>query len=250
MPNFDTANRLLNMTVRLELPLVEIDPLGDLLLRVGGDRNDAKCFLVCSNTLSRVSPVFARMLNGPFAEGKGRKNIHSDLICVDDNQPDNLKHEHRPWTVDIPDDNPLAFDMFTRISHGLLNKIPRILSAEQLCELMLLTNYYDATHLLVPWIAAWLGGPGGKGLEFSSTIDALPKTLWISWEFGRMQAFEGTAKRMTAECSGAVFKDDGPLRGLPLPPDMIGKCLPARPRNFLLLLGQWLIRDALCRRNC
>ncbi len=215
------------MTVQLEPPLLEIDPLGDLLLRVGGDRNDAKCFLVCSNTLSRVSPVFARMLNGPFAEAKGRQNAHSDLICVANNK-DPLKDKHKPWTVDVPEDNPLAFDMFARISHGFLSKIPRVLSVEQICELLLLTHYYDATHLLVPWIAAWLGGSESKGLEFSGTIDVLPKMLWISWEFGRLQAFERMAKQMVVECSGTVFKVDGPLQGLPVPPDIIGKCLHAR----------------------
>jgi hypothetical protein len=186
------------------LPLNKTDPRGDLTLRVGTEReeqdSEPRCFLVCSRTLARVSPVLDRMLYGSFTEAK----------------PDN----ESDWTVDLPHDMPSAMELFLNIAHGHLQKTPRTPSIHELYDLTMLTHFYDATPLLVPWIRPWIdtlrdttAGPD----------DAVPKLIWISWELGHRQTFEATVRRVTMEGPGSMFAKGSVLQRLDMPSDIIGE---------------------------
>lgn len=95
------------MSSEQQPPIVEADPRGDLTLNVGNPSDDpssSRCFLVCSRTLARISPVFDRMLYGAFAESRGKHTAEA------------------AWTVDLPEDPPFAFTIFVTISHGFVSQ--------------------------------------------------------------------------------------------------------------------------------
>lgn len=197
------------------LPLNKIDPRGDLKLRVGTERRDQGSekptgFLVCSRTLARVSPVFDRMLYGSFTEAK----------------PEN----GRDWTVELPHDMPSAMELFLHIAHGHLQKAPRALSIHELFDLTALTHFYDAAHLLVPWVRPWVD----TLMNATSGPDdaAVPKLIWIGWELGHRQMFEATVRRVTTEGPGSMFAEGSVLRQLEMPSDIIGEA-PSPPSNPL-----------------
>lgn len=163
---------------------VVVDRRGDLRLKVGcepGTRDDCwqrVDFLVCSRTLARASPVLDRMLYGPFIEAKHDPKDSSS------------------WTVALPEHKPASMEVFLNIAHASVDRVPHILSVSQLYDLAALTNYYDATPLLSPWIDVWMASM----LEISRDANMLqPKLLWISWEFGRMETFRIVAHRMLME---------------------------------------------------
>ena len=192
------------------LPLNEIDPRGDLKLRVGANRTEQdstpKCFLVCSRTIARVSPVFDRMLNGSFAEAR--------------------REDGKEWIVDLPYDNPSAMELFLNLSHGHAHKAPRSLSTHELYDLTLLTHFYDATQVLAPWILPWIGSLEQDLLTSVGDDDAaLPQMLYISWELGHRQVFEATMRRITMEGLGSMFVEGSVLRQLQMPTDVVGKTI-------------------------
>ncbi|KAK4158454.1 nuclear pore protein-like protein [Chaetomidium leptoderma] len=209
------------------LPLHKMDPRGDLKLRVGTEQeeeNDSKpslrCFLVCSRTLARVSPVFDRMLNGSFAEAK---------------QPQDDGKDCQQWVVNLPDDKPSAMELFLDIAHGHLQKAPRALSMHELYDLTALTHFYDATPILVPWIRPWIhtlrdatSGPDDS--------DAVPKMIWISWVLGHRQMFEATVRRITMEGPGSMFAEGSLLQQLEMPSDIIERICAVRDETIEALL--------------
>lgn len=218
----DIAPTTLNLQPPMDVTttdLVTIDPRGDLRLRVGPQqkkgkgeeeeeggevngetKDESKCFLVCSRTLARVSPVFDRMLHGPFAEGK--------------------PGDDKDWLVGLPEDKATAMEVFLNISHGFLQRAPRSLPMHELYDLTALTHYYDATPILAPWVRPWI-----NALHDATTgpDDTVPKMIWISWELGHRQMFEATVRRITMEGPGSMFAEGSVLRQLQMPSDVIGK---------------------------
>lgn len=135
-------------------------------------------FLVCSRTLARASPVFDRMLYGPYIEAMGNKT------------------DATGWTVALPEDKPAPMQVFLNIAHANFVLVPLILSVDSLYDLAVLTNYYDATPLLLPWIGAWMASLA----EISQDANEIQyKMLWITWEFGRKEEFGAIAHRMLME---------------------------------------------------
>lgn len=152
-----------------------IDPRGDLTLSIGLSPS-SKNFIVCSRTLSRISPVLERMLYGSFAESKS---------------------EHTSsWTIDLPDVNPLPFALLAHISHGEFGSIPKSLNVDELFDLIILTHYYDCTPILAPWAENWL-----RGINEPASNNELEmyKVLFITQELGDKRTFEITARRLVLE---------------------------------------------------
>lgn len=170
------------------------DPRGDVKLCVG--QTDPVTFTACSRALARASPVFERMLFGLFMESK----------------PTNGED----WVVELPEDKPTALSIFLRISHGQFDQMPRTLSIDDLYDLTVLSNYYDGTHMLEPWVGRWMSlvEDDAKASKVS-----MAKSLWIAWEFGRKDSFCRIARRMLMESDGS---EDPHLR---MQPDIIGKLL-------------------------
>ncbi|KAH6950941.1 hypothetical protein DER45DRAFT_579134 [Fusarium avenaceum] len=167
--------------------VMEIDPRGDIKLCVG--ETDPVTFTVCSRALARTSPVFERMLYGNFLEAK--------------------KPDHGEWTVTLPEDNATAMSLFLRISHGQFDHIPRTISIDDLYDLTVLSNYYDATRMLEPWVGRWMSSMEDNKKR---TKESMAKCLGIAWEFGFQDSFAGTTRRMLMESDGS---DDPDLQMVP-----------------------------------
>ncbi|KAM0270065.1 hypothetical protein ACHAQH_009549 [Verticillium albo-atrum] len=202
------------MDPETNLPLIEIDPRGDLKLKVGTaneDPSSARCFLVYSRTLARISPVFERMLYGTFVESRNKAVINAT------------------WTVHLPEDNLTAFNLFVRIAYGFLYKVLRWLSLDEIYELTVLTHYYDTTYILIPWVSTWIASlrepPPGNFI-------LIPMLLWISWELGRRPLFESTAHRILMEAPGSILDPDSPLHTLQMPPDILERIAAIRAQTI------------------
>ncbi|KAI1254013.1 hypothetical protein MGN70_004408 [Eutypa lata] len=163
----------------VEIPRFEtehMDADGDLVLEVPYmDENEqplTKKFVACSKTLSRSSPVFKKMLFGGFAESK---------------QPEK---GGEPWTVNLPDDDHDALKVLLDIVHSNFDKVPNsVTDLDDLYHIAVLTDKYDMTHLLRPWIRQWESPkyeemPLWDDSRGKSQDCFLEKHLWIAWQFG------------------------------------------------------------------
>ena len=187
-------------------PVVEIDPRGDIYLRLLATppSTSPTTYRACSRTLSRASPVFDRMLHGYFAESKASAA--------------NASAEE--WVVDLSHGQPHATRLFLHITHGRFEDVPRDLSVEELYEVTVLTNYYDATKSLIPWVGGWMGAAD----EVTRGAGAPePKVLWIAWELGRRDMFETVSRRMLMESVGVGFVESGLVKDVQTPPDIVGE---------------------------
>jgi len=168
------------------------DPRGDIKLCVG--ETDPATFTACSRALARTSPVFERMLFGRFVESKPSDDVE--------------------WLVKLSEDKPGAMSIFLRISHGQFNHVPQNPSIDELYDLTVLSNFYDATGILEPWIQRWVSSVEDKARV---TEETMVKGLWIGWEFGRKDTFARIARRLLMESRGSEHPD------IQTPPDIIGK---------------------------
>lgn len=205
------------------------DTRGDVRLRVGtGEYGEPGpiTFTACSRALARASPVFERMLYGHFRESK----MASEAAGAESDE----------WTVDLPEDKPQTLRILLNLAHAHFQKIPnRPLSIDEVYELSTLTNYYDSTRLLVPWMGRLM--PSLDAILTAPTGDdntILPKMLWVSWEFGLRRAFEDLSKKMLMESQGAWTADEIATE-VHTPPDILGK--PPSPSYLLSLPHEILI---------
>ncbi|KAF9873762.1 nuclear pore protein-like protein [Colletotrichum karsti] len=181
----------------------EMDPRGDLTLEVGSntnaDANDEEfeedegnnedgtrqLFRVCSKSLARSSVVFCKMLFGHFSETD-------------------------QGLVSLPDDHIEPMFLALLIIHGRFAKVPSFLTIEELFELVIITNKYDMTNIVRPWINNWV--PRLKGIELCPDKDLL---AWIAWEVGADRVFEKMALDIAYECrvnkDGDILDTDGKL---------------------------------------
>lgn len=187
-------------------PVVEIDPRGDIRLRLLATppSTTPTTYLACSRSVSRASPVFDRMLHGSFAESKtSAANVNAE-----------------EWVVDLSHGQPHATRLLLDITHGRFEDVPRDLSVEELYDVTVLTNYYDATKSLIPWAEGWMGAVD-DATRGAGALD--PKVLWIAWELGRRDTFETVSRRMLMESVGAGFVESGAVKDVQTPPDIIGE---------------------------
>ncbi|KAF9878376.1 hypothetical protein CkaCkLH20_03868 [Colletotrichum karsti] len=153
---------------------VFVDDDGDLSLHVGPEGKTAT-YVVCAKTLARHSPIFRRMLFGGFKESKPLDG--SD------------------WVIELPEDSPEGFKIFLDMVHGWFGRVPEELSLDQLVDVLIITEKYDATAITRPWARGWL-----KAVEDSTSGFGL---LCAAWELGDMATFEKMILKIIdeAECS-------------------------------------------------
>lgn len=128
-----------------ELIPLELDKDGDVILIVGKEVGLYRRFLVDSDALARASCVFKAMLFGPFLEGK------------DQNKADS-------WSVELPVDDPYAFEIILRIVHAKFNhnifsytgQRPDLSLASHICTQ---TEKYMMKDLLLPFARKWFAYP-------------------------------------------------------------------------------------------
>ncbi|KAF5542402.1 hypothetical protein FNAPI_9979 [Fusarium napiforme] len=195
---------------------IVFDPRGDVKLCVG--ETDSVTFAACSRALARASPVFERMLFGQFMESKPPNG--------DD------------WLVELPENEPKALSTFLHISHGQFDQVPRTPSIDDLYDLTVLSNYYDGTHMLEPWIERWMSLVED---DTKASKESMAKSLWIAWEFGRKDPFCRLVRRMLMESDGS---EDPHLQ---MQPDIIERISANRLMTIQALLDiiRKLINDLL-----
>ncbi|KAJ4184888.1 BTB domain-containing protein [Fusarium falciforme] len=194
--------------------MIEFDPRADITLKVGREK---KLFSACSRALSRASPVFERMLYGHFTESKTRLA------------------EGEEWVVELPEDDSAPMEIFLNISHSHFGRVPRRMPLDELYDLTVLSNYYDCTRLLEPWINGWMAS-----IDVRDSSVSMAKALWVSWEFGRKEAFSRMALRMLMESDmGRTAEDE--FDKLKMPPDIIERISAIRLQTIQALLG--VLRD-------
>jgi hypothetical protein len=103
------------------------DQDGDLKLTVG--TNPSQEMLVDSHVLCRTSPVFRKMLRGPFAE---------------------RKPEQGNWNIKLPEDDNETFAVLMDLAHGLYMRVECTITTAKLYKLCVLSNKYDMISVLRP----------------------------------------------------------------------------------------------------
>jgi hypothetical protein len=181
-----------------------VDPRGDLYLIVGLER---KVFRVCSRTLARASPVFARMLYGEPRFKEYRPNSG-------------------PWIVPVPDDDVKAMRDVLMVLH--LQSVVYKRSLSQAHAVLVVTNKYDCTASVYVHIQHWLPTLSFKA-SFTTDI-GLREKLGIAWETGNCVGFKVALQRIL-ETSTRYDHDSTYVRvkskviSSPLIPESVcGKC--------------------------
>lgn len=171
---------------------IEIDPDGDLRLLVGEDKVP---FVVCAKTLARSARVWRTMLFGPFKESK-RPEEGQGL-----------------WTVELPEDDPAAFEVVLHLVHAQPHKIPKM-TVNLAFEVTVVTNKYGMTSCLWAVSKEWLeelpkswacecaegraqlGRPYYTGKEPGPAECPLPplEWLWITQELGDLHRYQATLR--------------------------------------------------------
>lgn len=161
-----------------------VDVNGDLYLEIGEAQylNGGPCkrpmeFRVDSKALARASPVFMKMLYGSFAESK---------------KPD--EPGDRKWTIKLPDDNSLDMSTLIYIMHCKFDLVPLAITIDGLYGIAVLTDKYDCTALVRPWIRSWLDTSGAHSSH--TNAPTLRRISWIAWEYGDQNLFEKVAKAL------------------------------------------------------
>ncbi|KAK4208923.1 hypothetical protein QBC37DRAFT_378601 [Rhypophila decipiens] len=154
----------------LDPTAVVLDDDGDLTLVVGADEMK---FVVCSRTVSRASPVFRQMLNGPFIEA--RPPADSD----------------DPWIVTLPEDRSETMTVILCIMHGQFAKVPRTLDGYKLYRTLVLTEKYDMTEIIAPWVKGWMGSHNALVNEWGFV-----SAVGVAWEVGATATLEALANKL------------------------------------------------------
>ena len=145
---------------------MDADRAGDLVLVIGSGEN-LRSIRVSSKALSLASPVFAAMFNpGRFSEG---------LALSSSNPPE----------IYLPEDDPEAVTMFCYLVHfrEYHGKQPGP-SFNQLTNMALFCDKYDAGLAFNPWSEVWLHPQ--SGFETSGEYGNM---LALAYAFDNQQAF-------------------------------------------------------------
>lgn len=170
---------------------INIDPEGDLFLDATADPSNRKRFRVCSQALRRKSPVWKRMLFGPWKESK----------------PANDKE----WVVELPDDPVRPLQIILSIIHSNFDAVPGFTSIEIIHQVLIMTNKYDITSIVRPWSLQWL-----QIAELPSNAAAeVVKSLYIAWELGSEEVFASKLEHISLhtelDSKGRLFFDSAIL---------------------------------------
>ncbi|KAK3616282.1 hypothetical protein LTR56_026057 [Elasticomyces elasticus] len=138
--------------------------------------------------------------------------------------------------MEMQDDDPDALKIVLNIAHLRFEAVPQSLDFKQLLSLAILTDKYQATRVLRPWIANWtmdltrfVGKPGYE------------ECAWIAWEFGLEVEFEHIVTYLILHAKvdheGSCLVDDEYLESKQLPSGLIESILDVRYTTIERLLG-------------
>jgi hypothetical protein len=175
---------------------IYFDDRGDKRLLV-----DKTTLVVSSKTMSLISDPFKAMLSpdGAFSEA----------------QPGNNE------PIPLPEDNLNALIILLWIAHLRFNKVPARLEFKELVAVAVLTDKYQATRMVSPWLSGWV-----ENLRNTVCKDGYEEWLWIAWEFGLADIFEDVADKLFWEsrtnANGDCVTASGKILAENMPPEIIG----------------------------
>jgi hypothetical protein len=179
-----------------EPKIIYFDDRGDKRLLV-----DTTILVVSSKTMSLVSDPFKAMLSpdGAFGEAKSGNND----------------------PIPLPEDDLNALTILLWIAHLHFNKVPVHLEFPELVAVTVLTDKYQATRVVSPWLSGWV-----KDLRHTVCKDGYEEWLWIAWEFGLADIFTKVATRLFWEsrtnANGDCVTARGKILAKNMPPEILG----------------------------
>ncbi|EQB44325.1 hypothetical protein CGLO_16939 [Colletotrichum gloeosporioides Cg-14] len=207
-------------------PTMTFDNKGDLHLVVGGDirAGDPSTFLVCSKALARASPVFDKMLFGPFAES--RSSIESSK-------------QHSVWIVHLPEDEPAHFEVVLNILHCNFKEVPKDLPFPLLSGMVAVADKYDCIEIFRPWIDSCI-----PDIELEDVYEA-KLALHIAWHLGCIPTFREALLVITEQ---SFISEDGQIFIFPKAfPNLNedGEEIAAEPQSLDKYLGDLIPLEAV-----
>ena len=152
---------------------IDADPAGDLVLVVGSG-DDQRSIRASSKVLSLASPVLAAMFSpGRFSEGAALSSSN-------------------PPEIRLPEDDPDAVAMFCLLVHFReYHGKQRAPSFNQLMNMALFCDKYDAGMALNPWSEVWL--QPRSGIEVSGDYR---NVLALAYAFNNQEIFWTSSRSM------------------------------------------------------
>ncbi|KAI8307385.1 hypothetical protein K4K61_003579 [Colletotrichum sp. SAR11_59] len=196
-------------------PTTTFDSKGDLHLVVGSDVRDGdpSTFLVCSKTLARASPVFDKMLFGPFAESRP--------------SPESSKQESA-WVVHLPEDDPNHMEAVLNILHFNFKDIPRHFTPPLFSGMIVIADKYDCIGIFKLWVRSCM-----PHAQFGHRFP--PKfALHIAWQLGSTRKFK---QAMAVIVDQSFISGDGGISIMPKAWDEDEEASDAEPQDLCKYLG-------------
>ncbi|GKT40274.1 uncharacterized protein ColSpa_00455 [Colletotrichum spaethianum] len=164
---------------------IQIDPNGDLLLRIGTDPSsgDTRSYRVCSNTLQRSSPFWRRSLYETVSEIRTH-----DGECW----------ECTPSLYACQFDKSSGLVILLNIIHSKFYQVPRDPTLTEIYNTLCLASSYEMEQVLQPWITQWYGVL--KSAETSRNGHDLGMLACMAWTLGDERLFSRTIIKIALTC--------------------------------------------------
>ena len=165
--------------------LTYCDPDGDRRISAGSPGCERE-FVVSSKAMGLACKPWKAMLGekGAFLEATGSH------------------HAQKEPPIHFYDDDVNTLSILLNAAHLRYAHIPASLRLNELFNLAVLCDKYDAARLVQPWVDHWI-----QHREYSSRdLDNVEKWLFISWTFGREKLF---SKLSTLLLQSLYPNDDG-----------------------------------------
>ena len=153
--------------------ITHFDPDGDLKILAGTEK-DREIFIVSSKAMSLACKPWKAMV-GPdskFIEGTSSADA----------------------AVPLPDDDIIALKILLNVAHLRFSLVPDFLSFEDLLQVAIICDKYDAAELVQPWLQGWL-----MDAQTLSQFVNHEGWLFISWTFGLSDLFRKVAQTIASD---------------------------------------------------
>lgn len=115
--------------------------------------------------------------------------------------------ESSDWIVDLPDDDTESVQIMLNMMHARFDWVPQRISIQDLYEMLVLPDKYDALDVVRPWARGWVDA-------VSDDLDQ-PALLWIASELGDSELFGKVvmeiATKWTVDLDGAIIPRSPPF---------------------------------------
>jgi hypothetical protein len=151
-------------TLAVPSEVVIIDDHGDAVI-ISRAEDESTHFIVCSRDFARVCEPWNAMVKCRTTTG-----AHANAGQL---------------TITLENDDLYALELVLRIAHLQFDRIPISVSLRQLLALSFLTDKYQATRIVRPWLPRWLEEEWWN-LSIMNKIDH----IYIAWEYGLVECFK------------------------------------------------------------